>query len=228
MANTTNISSSQLTLTSHPSLKNMISESFGDGLFAVMLCPSSLFLEIIRINELRAQASRFDNPMPSGLKIRANETVQRVLEFEPEDWAHTQTSTIGERGAALWLLLGRIYQSAVALYAIASLQSLSVLGSSPYYELTLSEHLDNLVTCLRRALKTPQIKLWMTWPLVVAGLVVRGSEDVRRFVRTELGKLSRIVGSPLPLLARNALDRFWARGGMGWDGCFESAFAFLM
>lgn len=63
---------------------------------------------------------------------------------------------------------------------------------------------------------------------MIAGLEARGSEiDVCRFVRAELGKISKSVGSPLPLLARNALGRFWAKGGSGWDGCFEGGFAFV-
>lgn len=229
MANTTSDPSSQLTLTSQPSLVDIISEYYGDGLFSVLICPPALFLEIIRINDLRAQTSRSEGPtMPPSLQASANELVQRVLEFVPQDWANTQTSNYGEGGAELWLLLGRVYQSAITLYALASLQSLSVLGPSPDHEATLLKHRESLVSCLHEALRAPQIRMWMMWPLVVVGLEAGRCEDVRRFVRSELGEMSKALGTPLPMVARNAMDMFWARGGTGWGACFDSRIAFLM
>lgn len=228
MANTTSDATSQLTLTSQSSLADVISENYGEGFFSTLLCPPVLFLEIIRINGLRAQASRIDTALPHNLEADANEIVKRVLEFIPETWAKTHTpTTSGESGAELWLLLGRIYQSAVTLYAIASLRSLSVLGTYPHHEAVLSHHRENLVSCLHHALDAPEINMWMMWPLVIAGLETRGSETVRRFVRTELGKISKNIGSPLPLLASKALDSFWAKGGSGWDGCIEGGISFV-
>lgn len=229
MANTMSDATSQLTLTSQSSLADVISGYYGEGFFSTLLCPSVLFLEIIRINGLPGQASRInDTVLPHNFEVNANEIVRRVLESIPETWANTHTpTTCGESGAELWLLLGRIYQSAVILYAIASLRSLSVLGACPEHEATLSHHRENLVSCLHHALDAAKVKVWMMWPLVIAGLESRGSETVRRFVRTELEKVSTYVGSPLPMLARKALDSFWAKGGSGWDDCFEGGFAFV-
>lgn len=69
--------------------------------------------------------------------------------------------------------------------------------------------------------------MYMMWPLVVAGVEAGRCQDVRRFVRTELGKMSRALRTPLPMVVRDALDRFWARGETGWDVRFESGFAFV-
>lgn len=162
MANTTSDASSQLSLTSQASLADVVSEYYGDSFFSILLCPSALFLEIIRINSLRAQASRIEATLRHTLAFDANEIIQRVLEFVPETWANSHTSSNGESGAQLWLLLGRTYQSAVALYAITSLRSLSVLGPSPAHEATLlSYHRTNLVSCLHQALEAPEVTMWM-------------------------------------------------------------------
>lgn len=225
MANTTSPPGAQLTLTSQASLVEIISDYYGEGLFPVLLCPPTLFLEIVRVNALRAQA--FHAEHPASLESTATELVQRVLEFVPQDWANAQGSKYGDGGADLWNLLGQVYQSAIALYAVASLQSVGVLARSPHFDSILSQHRDGLVSCLRRAVLAPEIKLWMMWPMVVAGIQAGPCADVRRFVKTELGEMGRTLGTPLPALARGALERFWARGGVGWDGCFDSTFAFV-
>lgn len=227
MANTTSLASAQLTLTSQASLVDIISDYYGEGLFPALLCPPPLFLEIIRINALRAQAVHSELPVASSLERAATELVHRLLDFKPQAWANIQTSRYGDGGAELWLLLGHVYQSAVTLYAIASLQSLAVLAHSSHLDTTLCKHRDSLVSCLRTAVLAPEIKMWMMWPLVVAGLLAGRCEDVRGFVKTELTMMARALGTPLPLAARSALERFWARDEMGWDGCFDSAFAFV-
>lgn len=265
MANTVSPASAQLTLACQPRLADIIPEYYNSGLFPVLLCPSTLFTEIIRINTLRAQAAATasslpeacDTPAPTAadLRHRAEEVLRRVLAFCPQAWAdcnkdkHASSSPApsendGHDSARLWLLLGLTYQSATALYCIASLQSLGLLprrdgDDNDEVASRRAEHRHQLMKSLREALVAPELKLWLMWPLVVAGMDAGageatgddggagGKKELREYVGRELGKMALSLGTPLPLTARGALERFWSRVGGGWDECFDRPYAFV-
>lgn len=195
----------------------------------MLLCPPTLFADIIRINDLRAQeASRPEGPPKTNLEHASSEILQRILNFSPEAWAdankdkHHNDHSI----TSLWVLLGRVYQSTIVLYCISSLQGLSILTHSDELEDVRSKHRDALVSCLEKALASPEIKMWMMWPLVVAGMEA-SSEGVRGFVQEKLSKMARDLGTPLPLVAMAALGGFWQRGRRSWDECFDRPYAFV-
>lgn len=265
MANTVSPASDQLTLTCQESLAEIIPEYYGNSLFPVLLCPPTLFAEIIRINSLRARAAAAaaaSSSLPEAdgapertaadLRRGAREVLERVLAFCPQEWTdsnkdqHAPSSSSsseddGRDPARLWLLLSRTYQSATALYCIASLRGLGLLprrsNDDEEVEARRVEHRDRLGSSLREALVAPELKLWLMWPLVVAGMNAGageavsddagGQEELRGYVRRELGKMATGLGTPLPLTARGALDRFWGRGGGGWDECFDRPYAFV-
>lgn len=255
----------QLMVTSQASLADLIPEYYGHGIMPILLCPTRLFAEIIRINALRAQAAA----QGADLDLQAaRDTLQRILAFCPEDWTHRNFSQIndneredgrhnnadqkrdGDAARGLWLLLGHIYRSATVLYCLASLHA--VVPSSEV-EAHQREHRRRLVSSLEGALAVPELRLWLMWPVVVAGLEAgssarapgsegesdaeRASDDeerdwvaaVRGLVRGELGRMAGELGTPLPVMARGALERFWARGvGVsGWEECFERPYAFV-
>lgn len=255
----------QLMVTSQASLADLIPKYYGDGIMPILLCPTMLFAEIIRINALRAQAAA----QGADLDLQeARETLQRILAFCPEGWAHRNFSQINDNehedrrhsnadqkrdddaARGLWLLLGHIYRSATALYCLALLHTSAPLSEVEAHQ---REHRRRLVSSLEGALAAPELRLWLMWPVVVAGLEAgssamapdsegesdpeRASDDeqrgwvaaVRGLVRGELGRMAGELGTPLPVMARGALERFWARGvgATGWEECFEGPYAFV-
>lgn len=259
----------QLMATSQASLADLIPVHYGDGLMPILLCPTMLFAEIIRINAFRARSATLGADLdPQG----ARDTLQRILAFCPEDWTHRNFSDVNDNGhedgrhsnegqerddgaaRGLWLLLGHIYRSATALYCLSSLHT--VVPSSEVQarrQEHRQEHRRLLVSNLERALTAPELRLWLMWPVVVMGLEAgspargpdsereldsqRATDDedrewvatVRGRVRGELGRMAGELGTPLPAMARGALERFWARrvGASGWEECFERPYAFV-
>jgi hypothetical protein len=62
-------------------------------IFPYTLCPSALFLEILRTNELRSRASRtmiLSNGAPE-LILEVQDLLARIEAFSPEDWAQPGT-----------------------------------------------------------------------------------------------------------------------------------------
>lgn len=222
--------SNQLKLASQPNLADLIPEYYGEGLFPVLLCPPALFAEIIRINDLRANAaSRPGVSEPVGVQCLEQAglgILQRILDFSPQRWTDVNQEKHHIQGD-LWLLLGGLYQSTVAMYCLSSLQSLAVLPYSTHLVGLRAKHKSSLFSELKRALISPELKMWVMWPLVVAGMVADDDHDMRRFVSSELRKMAGNLGTPIPLLARSTLDGFWRKRGRGWDECFDGPYAFV-
>ncbi|EEP80583.1 predicted protein [Uncinocarpus reesii 1704] len=222
IGNTTSPPSEQIPTGSHLDLMDLASEMYGDGLFPSLLCPPPLFLDIISINHLRFRGSH-----PSLVNKFTQSAAEAVLKhidaFSPEQWAAPNTSSLEE-----WLLLGRIYQSAVILYCISSLQSISVLPSTPELKIIRTVHSDRLSLLLKRALVSERIKKCLMWPLAVSGMeAVNGSLAARDCVLQQLTEMSQDLGSSLPLLAKSMFKRFWASGKTKWDDCFDTPYAFV-
>ncbi|KAF3760870.1 C6 zinc finger domain protein [Cryphonectria parasitica EP155] len=235
MANTISPASRQLAMTRKSSNVDTIAKFYGDDLFPVLFCPPELFLEVIRINDLRARACALGVADLPDLIPTANEILDRILSFQSQSWAdvHKGSSVDGRDHSATWILLASVYQSAIALYCVSSLQSLSVLPYSTDLENLRSEHREILGSSLAVALRSPQLKFWMMWPVVVAGLEAGPSDTYRdggnvcEFVSRELRTMAKYLGTPLPLVARDRLQAFWGRPDRGWDDCFEQPFAFV-
>ena len=51
---------------------------------------------------------------------------------------------------------------------------------------------------------------------------------VKKWIAETLGQMSREMGTATPVVARRALERFWARGGWTWDECFEVPMAVVI
>ncbi len=220
--NTTSQPWNQSTAVTELGLSDMISDIYGDEVLPIYvgtLCPRPLLLNIISINHLRregpAAASAVD---PGGL-------LEDIDGFSPADW------TVGKATAATrpqWLLLGCVYQSAVALYCVLSLQSAGVLRPTARTAALDASHYERLMQLLRRALVAlPHLRHSMMWPLAVAGIrAARGGAEDRRFVVEQLAECSRVGGTALPLQATEMLRSFWASGKTGWDDCFERSYVF--
>lgn len=198
---------------------NVILELFSREVFPVQMCPPLLLVEIIRINHLRTRAARHkENPCPRVLQQEAYGTLGRIQAFSPQRWGESKLEA-----THIWVLVGAIYQEAVALYCISSLQSLSVLPST----LSSPTHAQLLHLLLGEALSYLSVKRFMLWPLVILGVgAVTGGTATRAFVEKELTEMSYHVGSHAPLAAIIRLKMFWASGETSWDACFNRPYVF--
>ncbi|KAB8249227.1 hypothetical protein BDV35DRAFT_143938 [Aspergillus flavus] len=221
MANTTTPPSQHVPTTSQLDLIAIMTELYGDGIYPILLCPPYLFIDVIKINNLRFQTT--SAPITETTRATADEILEHIEAFSPDDWTGTNPDARED-----WLLLGRMYKCSIALYCISSLQSLSILPSSKYYTAMRTVHGNHLYSLLPKITRRTRIRHFTIWPLVVAGMqAVDASPNVRRIVDEQLSELSKIMGCPTPTLAKTIFRRFWTSGQTGWDECFDKANVFV-
>lgn len=193
-----------------------ISAMYSDSLFPSHPCPHNLFLEIAKVNQIRL------SPVNKSTRVAAEGALKRINDFLPEKWASSKDEN--EEG---WLVIGRVYKSAVAIYCIASLQNLSVLPKTTKLQNMRSAHANRLFQLLPKAFASPMTKRCVVWPTVVAGMeAVHSSQDTRTFIANQLFEMSGDMGTFTPVAARSLLQRFWDSGKTGWDDCFDGACVF--
>ncbi|OGM47433.1 C6 finger domain protein [Aspergillus bombycis] len=221
MANTTTPPSQHIPATSQLELIDVMTDLYGDGIYPILLCPPYLLMDVIKVNHLRFQTT--SSSLSETTRATAHEILEHIEAFSPEDWTGTNPDARED-----WLLLGRMYRSAIALYCVSSLQSLSIIPSSRYYTAMRTVHGTRLYNLLPKVTRRPRIKHFAMWPLVVAGMqAVDASSNIRHIVDEQLSELSKIMGCPTPTLASAVLHRFWASGQTGWDDCFDKAYVFV-
>ncbi|TGJ78188.1 hypothetical protein E0Z10_g10575, partial [Xylaria hypoxylon] len=253
-ANTTSPSHDQLVQLTHPKNLDFLRSAWGDTMQSVYIgsiCPPSLFSDVIRINHLRALAARdisyssassflsssqftlsssssppycSEDDMP--VYTDAQTLLDRILNFSPETYASASGNTSTQ---SRWLLVGRVHQSAVALYCMLSLQSILLLPETESISRATRTHYDRLLLDLKEGYQQREFKNCFFWPLVVAGAAaVHGSAFERAFVADLLRDSVPHMGSSMPLFARKVLMTFWGSGKKGWDDCFDMPYLFLM
>ena len=225
IGNTTTPPADQIAASSHGHLIDFVGEIYGDGLFPVLPCPPSLFRNIIEINHLRSLAT---DPacVRDPLQSAAEALLERISVFSPDQWS---TANAAATCHDEWLLLGRIYHSAVSLFGIAALQSAGLLRATPLLDSTRAAHARVLFLLLRRAMRSHPIQKGMMWPFIVAGVEAASAGPAdRAFVDEQLTELSRDLGTPVPLQAKPLFQRFWASGNVKWDDCFDRSHVFVV
>lgn len=211
---------------SHVEHLDAIAIMYDDGLFPTLMCPLGLFLNIIHINLLRFERAQLPESTQE-LCQRANELVEQIENFQTADWV----ASVPSGGQGL-LLVAEMYQSAVMIYCISSLQSVFATYNAVFLRDTKVRHFKRLMALLREGLKSPQLRDSLTkctlWLLIVAGTELRagGLED-RAFVEDQLGGMCREIGSSLPILAIGVLTQFWQSSNSAWDDCFTRPYAFV-
>ncbi|KAL2827334.1 hypothetical protein BDW59DRAFT_171363 [Aspergillus cavernicola] len=183
-------------------------ERYGGNGYAFQMCPTSLFVEIAKINYIRARASKSEMVEEGDLRKDACEALRRIYDFSFEEWANIN----GHLKEAHNLFFS-ILQSAVALYCISSLQTLG--GLPPGSTLLLSngymerEILYGLLGKAFNPASAFRITGYLLWPLIVLGVqAVDGGADMRTFVRKSLTDLSAYWGTHSPLAAKEVLENF--------------------
>ncbi|KAL4938613.1 hypothetical protein BDV06DRAFT_225846 [Aspergillus oleicola] len=218
-----------------------ILDDHGSEVYSFYPFPTPLFAAVVKINYLRARAAirLLITTHIEDLTAEAEEVLTQIASFEPEDWARSRCSSPSWKSSATnkqkdedkqsdsnpWTLLGRLMQSAVTIYCISSLQSLSVLPSSLPLTICRSANRQLLHSLLPKVLEGDFLGAFV-WPLVVLG-VDAGADTMamRAFVRNALGPISCDQGSHVPLVARGMLEQFWASGKRSWDECFDRPYA---
>jgi hypothetical protein len=194
-------------------------------IFPYTLCPPELFTEILQTNQLRAKAAAtmWQGNLDPNHTLEAYELLGRIEAFSAEDWALSGTF------CTEWLTIGMVHKSAIALYAILSLCSVTVLPLTPSLLDSQTAHGDVLLSNLRTAVKAPRMSKFMVWPLMVAGVeAIHRGEGTWNWIEASLEDLSRTIGTSYPLKACSILKRYWKGGVAGWDACFDRSYVFAI
>jgi hypothetical protein len=149
-------------------------------------------------------------------KESAWKLLQVIEDFSPQEFA------AHDDHEAAWLLIARIYLSAVALYCISTNHTLNGHSSR-------IGHRRSLFSDLKKGREMMQVKSAVLWPMVVAGFEADADGPLSQaFVEGQITEMSFDMGSSLPLTARDVLKRFWAKSGTGWEDCFDQPYAFIL
>lgn len=90
-------------------------------------------------------------------------------------------------------------------------------------------HGDNLIASLKQALRSPYLQGFMIWPLTIAGVeAAHRNEATRYWVGKSFENLSHVLGTSSPLKAMAVLRRYWGKGDVGWDECFDRPYVFVI
>ncbi|KAK4447954.1 fungal-specific transcription factor domain-containing protein [Podospora aff. communis PSN243] len=191
-------------------LMNIMSILYGNGLDTCVPCPPDLFVQIVRVNHLRAQLENVTSPSSSDRLSAALDILRRVKAYPVGQWAaevalcnRTPLSTI-ERGMSApgftgWLAMAKIFQCAIAIYCISSLfpgaggaggadsDSDELRADDTGHPATwtaLAQARQNCLTILFDQLRNIkdflQLRKFVLWPLVVAGTQVGSREETTK------------------------------------------------
>lgn len=210
-----------MTMTSpHCTELELLLEEYGKVIFAFQMCPTPLFAEIVKINHIRILAQ--NSKSPADLMKEGYKALHRLQAFSSEKWAEDKPASKKD-----WLLLADTYHVATELFCLLSLQSLAILPRSPMMRTKCNAHAELLQVLLEQAMEALPIKRFLLWPMVVLGVeAAQGGMLMRSFVREQLPELSQYIGTYVPLMAQDVLERFWKSGKTRWDDCFDKPYAF--
>jgi hypothetical protein len=225
LANTCSPSWNQISLTGTPQQNiDDICELY-DLFFPYTLCPPEMYLDILRVSELRRKASAalLGCEIDLDHSQEAYTLLNRIEGFVVKNWAQPG------KHYDEWLLIGTIYQSTLAVYCIMALQSFAIFPSARDMNFKRSIHGDRLLKNLKVAVQSPRLVNVIMWPLTVAGIEAGYRDEATQYwIETELGALSRLLGTNSPLKARAVLRRYWTGAERGWDECFDQPYVFVM
>lgn len=193
-------------------------------IFPYTLCPATLFTDIIRINRLRQEVALSSFANQHQHTLNAQSILARIEGFIPGDWAQA-----GENQDD-WQLIGSIYQSAIALYCIMSLQASAALPASTEIDNMRTNHAKHTLEKMKAAIHFKQLKKIAMFPLCVLG-VEAGYHDqqcTRLWIERQLEEHARLLGTSSPLKARAVLRRYWRRKRPGWNECFDEPYVLFV
>ncbi|WYZ38172.1 hypothetical protein EsH8_III_000086 [Colletotrichum jinshuiense] len=219
-ANTTSPSLDQVELCPPDELMALVKELYPMGLHPYMPCPTPLFLEMVRINNLRVEIARGLVDKETA-RHDAEDIIMRIEAFHPDDAVPFYEKKEHND------FISFMFQSAMAIYCISSLQGLGGLPRTHRLAAIKAAHSDHLFFLLSETRKDEVLKKSVGWPLMVAGFEAGARVDKRQFLRELIVEQSKDIGTPLPLYAIKALRKFWDGESTDWDVCFDQPYAFM-
>ncbi|KXH40443.1 C6 zinc finger domain-containing protein [Colletotrichum salicis] len=224
MANTTSPAYDQVSPLLNCKMRDLIQEVYETGYYPFLPCPVELFIDIICVNRLRYLATQPESSDTlDSLQTEAEDLLERIIDFSPETWSSAKTESQDE-----FLTMAQVYQSAVVVFAIASLQSVCVIPASAGWRAVKTIHGSKLMTLLEKAAGSRVLRSCVMWPMIVAGFDAKtGSAAARSFVSKRLADESVHLGAYLPLATKDILEKFWSSGKKNWDECFDTPYALV-
>ncbi|KAK2043137.1 hypothetical protein LZ31DRAFT_524889 [Colletotrichum somersetense] len=219
-ANTTSPPFDQVVICPHEELMVLVEELYPLGLHPYAPFPMPLFMETIRINHLRLQTST-GLISKEAARVTANEIINRIEGFDPE----TCNGFYEEKEHND--IINPMFQSAVAIFCISSLQSLGILPATHRLTVVRTAHSNRLYSLLEKVVKNEILKKSVQWPLVVAGVEAAVRVDKRRLIGDMFVDQGKDMGSPLSLHAKKIMRRFWDGDDTKWDACFDQPYALV-
>ncbi|EFQ34907.1 hypothetical protein CGRA01v4_04170 [Colletotrichum graminicola] len=219
-ANTTSPPFDQVVICPHEELMDLVKELYPLGLHPYVPFPMPLFMDVIRINHLRLQTSTGLMSKETA-RVAAYETINRIESFDPEACGGFYENK------ELDNMVEFMFQSAVAIFCISSMQSLGILPSTHHLAVVRTAHSNRLYSLLQKAEKHEVLKKSIQWPLIVAGVEAGARVDKRRFVGEVFVGQGKDMGSPLSLYAKGVMRRFWDKDDTNWDTCFDQPYALV-
>lgn len=203
-----------------------------------MQCPTEIFAHIVTINRLRSQALSNDGICSPGkgeelvvASLTPLTVLKQIEEFSVSGWAYTKDPLHPDD----WVLMGRIFQSATALFCLLSLdhaihnETDQVMAADDVIAFMTQNHTNSLLGLLKEGAAKPMVRKSLVWPIVVAGVAAaREGPETRLFISQTLRATSREHGSSLPLVAKGVLEKFWMSGKTRWDDCFDVPCCFVV
>ncbi|KAF2440171.1 hypothetical protein P171DRAFT_396381 [Karstenula rhodostoma CBS 690.94] len=224
VSNTTSPCHNQVVLA--PTLKQELAdvEELYHELFPYCLSPPAVFFFVIRISNLRREASQaliLNDDITSHSQLAAN-LLSQIQAFSVDDWA--QPGAENED----WLAIGSAYKHAAAVYCIMSLQSLALLPDDARTSLQLENHGDLLVSSLKNVIASSRTQRFAGWPLSMAGVEAGYRGEARhKWIENSCSELSRLLGNKAPSNLKLVLRKYWNSGNLGWEECFDKPYVFM-
>ncbi|GKT46182.1 uncharacterized protein ColSpa_06363 [Colletotrichum spaethianum] len=223
-ANTTSPADDQMSPVPNFELRDLIADAYELGYYPFLPCPTELFIDIIRVNRLRFLAAHGGVTSTTGsIQSEAEDLLTKIIGFSPETWSETKDKSQEDH-----LMMAQVYQSAVVLFGISSLESAGAILLSAGWAAVKKIHSCRLLRLLEKTAASCVLKNCTAWPIMVAGFEAKsGKATARAFILGRLEEESRALGVYVPLAAKGVLERFYASSGNSWDDCFDSPYALI-
>ncbi|KAK5988978.1 Phomenoic acid biosynthesis cluster-specific transcriptional regulator-like protein [Cladobotryum mycophilum] len=226
LINTTSPSYDQLTDVTNYNLANL-NELYEIGPLPICLCPTSLFLDIVRINRLRLKSATTEESTADSTHTICS-ILRSVDACIPNDWITSNDLPKTKE----FSLVTQIFKSAIAVYGglTCPCEETSHVGTS--CDTTIDFHRAKLFHLLEEGILFPVRINSIFWPVLVAGVAAGDKEGTgaeKALVRTYISQGVRdpFLGIP-PAESLKILGRFWDSGMAGWDECFYRPYALLV
>lgn len=203
-------------------------------------CPVEFHLARVRITRLRvALVCTKLSPEHASVAAQVQETFDTLFLFDLGKWVEQRYGDKGDEVRRQARIMGRIYAVAIRLYGILTLPPSATAAwaasSSPIessypaspgcsvYESLCRQHRDELLGLLRKWSGKGRLKVWLAWPLIVAGVAVADDAvENQLYIDASLLAIWRVPDvSNSSITALEKLRVFWLSGKTGWEDCFD-------